>query len=108
MKTKKQTAVIRSGVAALALSMAACGTGSPSSATGVVQMDGAVAGVVSLTDASSPTQKRQAPTGPGGAFSIDTTGLKPPYLLKAEGTTASARSASTPSRWATRTSTSTP
>ncbi len=68
---------------ALGLTLAACGMNS-SSAPGQAFTDASIAGSIVLYDSSLPMQARTAPMAANGAFSIQTTGLTPPYLLRAE------------------------
>ncbi|HSN13200.1 MAG TPA: hypothetical protein VLT61_01115 [Anaeromyxobacteraceae bacterium] len=85
---KKHSATTWLGAAALGVALAACGSGavSGSGVTGVALNNGPVSGTVSLTDSSAQTQSRQVATRPDGSFSIDVTGLTPPYMLKVQGT----------------------
>jgi len=68
----------------LSLAVVSCGGGSSSSSgqvSGVAATGAAIQGTVQLTDAGNT--RRSAAT-PGGSFSFDTTGLTPPFLLKAD------------------------
>ena len=56
----------------------------PSTVNGVVSSEAALTGTVSLKDASQPALERTSSIGSDGSFSIDASGLTPPYLLKAE------------------------
>lgn len=52
--------------------------------SGVAASGAPIAGVVSLKDSSMPAQVREARSFSNGYFSIDVSGLKPPFLLKVE------------------------
>jgi mono/diheme cytochrome c family protein len=73
----------------VAVLLAACGTGSGPSLTGVAQAGGPVVGKVTVVDASAVPRRATAATGADGAFTVDTTGMTPPFLLKVEGTSRS-------------------
>jgi mono/diheme cytochrome c family protein len=73
------------GVAALGLMLSACGqtANNPSSVGGVASADTPVQHVM-LRDSSSPSQARTTAPAADGSFAIDTSGLTPPFLLKAQ------------------------
>jgi mono/diheme cytochrome c family protein len=56
----------------------------PATVNGVVSSEAALSGTVSLKDASQPALERMSSIGSDGSFSVDASGLTPPYLLKAE------------------------
>lgn len=73
------------GAGVVGLLLVSCGTASRPTVSGVAQADGPVLGTVSLVDSSPAPARRTAVTGADGAFSIDVSGLTPPYLLRVEG-----------------------
>jgi len=87
MMTTKHAGLGTFTTAALCAVLTACSQGStPGTAvSGAAVADGPVSGVVTLVDASSPTQERTSSTGKGGAFVFDTKGTQAPYLLKVSG-----------------------
>jgi mono/diheme cytochrome c family protein len=59
------------------------GVGGPAPAiTGVAATGGPVVGVITLKDSSSPSVVLQELTASDGSFSFNTTGLKPPFILR--------------------------
>ena len=85
---KTQNHVRRGALLWLALlATAACSRGGApaTSITGTALGDGPVVGNVTLTDASSPAQRRTVQTTSRGTFAIDVAGAVAPYLLKVEG-----------------------
>ncbi|HSM91710.1 MAG TPA: hypothetical protein VLT47_02425, partial [Anaeromyxobacteraceae bacterium] len=86
---KKHSATTWLGATALSVALAACGSGavSGSGVTGVALDNGPVSGTVSLTDSSVQTQSRQVATRSDGSFSIDVSGLTPPFMLKVQRST---------------------
>jgi len=72
------------GVAALCVTLAACGTGggTDSTVSGVAWDGSPLAGTVTLRDSSAAPQARQAASGPDGAFALDVSGLTAPFLLR--------------------------
>ena len=73
----------------LGLTLAGCGGGSGGGSTEVVSGTAAVgyalSGQVNLKDSSSPSKERSSNIGSDGSFAIDVTGMKAPYVLRAEG-----------------------
>jgi hypothetical protein len=82
--TIKSGGLVGLGAMALGLMMVACGGNQVdgSAVTGVAQSDAPVAGTVSLADSSGLPQQRQVTTRSDGSFSVDVTGLTPPYMLR--------------------------
>ena len=72
--------------AVAAVVLAACGTGSRPSVTGMAQAGGPVVGRVTVVDTSTVPLRATATTGADGAFTVDTKGMTPPFLIKVEGT----------------------
>lgn len=75
--------------AALAASvLAACSTQGTGRATvsGLVQADAPVAASVTVRDSSAPPQARTVDTRPDGSFAVDLSGLKAPFVLRAQWT----------------------
>jgi mono/diheme cytochrome c family protein len=70
----------------VAVLLAACGTSSRPTVSGVAQSGGPVVGKVTVVDASAAPLRATAATGADGAFTVDTTGMTPPFLLRVEGT----------------------
>lgn len=74
-----------------ALAMMACdglATVPLTTVAGLVVAEGELQGTVSLRDSSSTPQERSTALGSGGSYVIDLTGLRPPFVLRAEVTTA--------------------
>jgi mono/diheme cytochrome c family protein len=71
--------------AAVAVLLAACGTNSRPTVSGLAQANGPVVGQVSVIDSSAVPVRRTAATGLDGSFSVDTSGMTPPLLVKVEG-----------------------
>jgi len=70
-----------------------CGAGktdapgaAPQSVTGVAATGAPIVGVVTLQDSSEPAQARTATTAVNGSFSLDVSGLNPPFILTVEWT----------------------
>jgi mono/diheme cytochrome c family protein len=59
---------------------------STQSVTGVAATGAPIVGAVSVQDSSIPAQVRMAMTADNGSFSVDVSGMVPPYLLKVEWT----------------------
>ncbi len=72
-------------VAAVSALLAACGTSSRPAVTGVAQVGGPVVGEVTVIDSSSAPIRRTAVTGADGAYSVDATGLTPPFMIRVTG-----------------------
>lgn len=68
--------------------LAACGTSSRPTVSGVAQAGGPVVGRVSVIDSSATPVRRTGTTGADGAFVVDATGMTPPFLVRVEGTSA--------------------
>jgi mono/diheme cytochrome c family protein len=75
-------------MAAAALVLGGCGTGNTGATantlSGLAVADAPVQGTVSVKDASATTWSKAAATSTDGAFSVDVSGLTPPFLLKVE------------------------
>jgi len=75
-------------VAAVALSLVAAGCGgtpgSASAVQGAVVAEAPVAAAVTLKDSSSPPRAAHTTADAGGHFSLDVSGLTPPFVLRAE------------------------
>lgn len=95
MKTKQKLTIHEVLVALVLLPLAmlvGCGgndapqpraTPAPSSmVTGVAAQGGPITGVVALKDSSAPAVERTLLTASDGSYIFDTTGLKPPFMLK--------------------------
>jgi mono/diheme cytochrome c family protein len=83
MRKNKSVLLGSVGAATLCVMLSACGATAPiSSIGGVASPDTPVSGI-SLRDSSTPPQARSASTSTDGSFALDTSGLAPPYLLKA-------------------------
>ena len=54
--------------------------------SGVASLDTTVNGTVSVKDSSVPAQEMTVPINGTGTYTVDVSGLKPPFILKAEGT----------------------
>ncbi|BDG01686.1 c-type cytochrome [Anaeromyxobacter oryzae] len=89
---KKTLTTLAALVAAVGLTLTACGPASPngssSTLSGVVSANQAVS-AVTVRDASSPAQQVTATVDPSGMYSADVTGLHAPYLVEAQWTDAS-------------------
>jgi mono/diheme cytochrome c family protein len=76
------------GALALAMAVAGCDgvATTPTSKTvaGLVLTEGTPQGTVSLRDSSSPPQERATLIGSGGSYSLDFSGLKPPFVVRAD------------------------
>jgi hypothetical protein len=80
----------------LSFVIAGCGVGSKDSPTasnasqstvfGVASLDTAGSSTVSVRDSSIPAQEKKAASNSNGVYTFDVKGLKPPFVLKAEGT----------------------
>jgi len=86
--TKPNLAVTWAGAAALALTMAACGSDAKTSGTAQGLTDSASTGTVTLTDSSAAVKSRTAAVQADGSYSVDMSGLEGPYLLRLEWTEA--------------------
>jgi mono/diheme cytochrome c family protein len=73
------------GAAVLGALLAACSSSSRPTVSGAAQTDGPVVGSVSLVDSSAVPVRRTVQTGASGAFTVDASGMTPPFLLKVEG-----------------------
>src|SRR5690349_24992928 len=75
-------------MAAAALVLGGCGTGGAEATgntlSGLAVADTPVQGTVSVKDASATAWSRPAATSADGSFSVDVSGLTPPFLLKIE------------------------
>lgn len=75
-------------VAGMVLSAAGCGGGGNQSSevvSGVAAVGAPLSGQVTLKDSSDAPREKVAQIEANGAFSIDVTGMTPPYLLQARG-----------------------
>lgn len=73
----------------LLLLLAACGGGGGgggATVSGVAAAGAPLVGTVSLKDSSTPAQELSDTIGADGSFSFNVDGLKPPFILKAQGT----------------------
>lgn len=94
MMSNKTATYIVPGILALSLMLAGCNAGTQSTSggsgtasrtvSGVASTGSPAPGVVSLKDSSTPPQERIISTNSKGAYSIDTSGLTAPFVLKAE------------------------
>jgi mono/diheme cytochrome c family protein len=89
--TKQNHAGTGALVAIALLTAAGCSQGRTPGAgvSGTALADGPVVGTVTVTDASSPPQRRTAQSSGSGAFVLDASGTRPPYLVKVVGRDAS-------------------
>ncbi len=83
---KKMDTILMAGAVALSVLLAACGvsniTPSPAqSVKGVAASGAPVVGTVTLTDASVPPRVRTTTSAANGSFSINVSGLTPPFVL---------------------------
>jgi hypothetical protein len=75
------------GAAALSLALAGCGSSSDNgSSSGQARTESTTPGTITLKDSSTPMQTRTSPVNGDGTFALQTSGLTPPYLLRAEWT----------------------
>jgi hypothetical protein len=71
--------------AAIIAAIAACGSATTEPAvSGVALSDSPIAGRVSIADSSAEAQRRTVTTGEDGSFSLDVSGLTPPYEVAVE------------------------
>ncbi|MFL5262515.1 MAG: c-type cytochrome [Anaeromyxobacteraceae bacterium] len=81
-------------MAAAALVLGGCGTGgtdaTANTLSGLAVAEAPVQGTVSVKDASATAWSRPTATSTDGSFSVDVSGLTPPFLLKVEWTDGSA------------------
>ena len=61
-------------------------TASKSTLSGVASLDTAANGTVSVQDSSMPVQEKTAAIKSNGDYTVDVSGLNPPFMLKVEGT----------------------
>ena len=78
---------------AVVMAMAGCGGGGGGGATvgastvsGVAAAGAPLVGTVFLKDSATPAKEMSSTIGADGSFSFDVSALKPPFLLKAQGT----------------------
>ena len=93
MKKRSTANLLLVCIVALGLALSGCGSASqpasPTAATtvsGIASLDTAGTSTVSVRDSSMPAREKTAASNSNGAFTFDVRGLKPPFVLKAEGT----------------------
>ena len=59
---------------------------SKSSVFGIASLDTAGTSTISVRDSSMPVQEKTAASNSNGVYTVDVRGLKPPFVLKSEGT----------------------